>query len=170
MLCCFCSISFAEPPDYSWHHGNKATLGKDGKSWLKLYVGTDIIAEGSTDNGSETTITFTDPTRDNTIIVPDGTGTVAMAKFVDIYFGSSSSKTLSTSENTASTLRGYGTTSTCTITAAPVAGQVFVVVNGNTGSGVITMKISGGTGTTIAVGSTSVLYANGTNTDITFAK
>jgi hypothetical protein len=46
-----------------------------------LYLGTTntIIFEGSTDNGSETILTVTDPTADRTITLPDLSGTVVVS-------------------------------------------------------------------------------------------
>lgn len=164
-LCVSWNVVKAEPPNYSWNSELKANIGRDGRSWTKGYFGTDLIFEGSTSDGSETTCTITNPTRDNTITIPDGTGTVKLHNFVNIYFGSSSSTTLNTNQSQASVLRGYGTTAACTITAAPSIGQTYVLINSNTATSTITLKISGGTGTVIDAGSSTVCYANGTNTD-----
>lgn len=162
-LCC--GIAKAEPPNYSWDSELKANIGRDGRSWLQGYFGTGLIFEGSTSDGSETTFVITNPTRDNTITIPDGTGTVALHNFIDIYFGSSATKTLNSNESQASILRGYGTSNSCTVTAAPSVGQIYIVVNNNTGNGTMTMKIANGTGTSVLINTTKMLYANGTNTD-----
>jgi hypothetical protein len=44
-----------------------------------ISVPTSIIFEGATADGSETTLTVTDPTADRTITLPDATGTVVLA-------------------------------------------------------------------------------------------
>ena len=165
-LCVSWNVAKAEPPNYSWDSELKADIGRDGRSWTKGYFGTDLIFEGSTSDGSETTFTITNPTRDNNLItVPDATGTVKLHNFVNIYFGSSATKTLNTNESQASVIRGYGTTAACTITAAPSIGQMYILINSNTATATITLKISGGTGTVLSTGSVTVCYANGTNTD-----
>lgn len=41
-------------------------------------VTTSVIFEGATANAFETTLTVTDPTQDNTITLPNSTGTVAL--------------------------------------------------------------------------------------------
>lgn len=164
VLCLPCYFVIAEPPNYSWNDELKADIGRDGRSWTKGYFGTSLVFEGSTSDGSETTFAITNPTRDNTITIPDGTGTVALHNFINIYFGSSAAKTLDTNESQASVIRGYGTSAACTITSTPSEGQVYILVNANTGNGTITLKIANGTGTNVNPGSTSVCYA-GTNTD-----
>jgi hypothetical protein len=47
-------------------------------STVTLGAGADIIFEGSTPDGNETTLTVTDPTADRTITLPDLTGTVML--------------------------------------------------------------------------------------------
>lgn len=158
-----CESVRAEPPDYSWHQELKATLGRDGHSWLRAHLGDSIIFEGSTSDGSETTFSVTNPTRDNTITFPDGTGTVALHNFINHDYSASAAWTLNTNESQASVLRGYGTSATTTITATPSIGQVYIVVNDTTNT--LTIKIANGTGTTIAAGSSTICYA-GTNTDL----
>lgn len=161
-----CDIAQAEPPNYSWNAELQANIGRDNRSWLKGYFGTDLIFEGSTSDGSETTFTITNPTRDNTITIPDGTGTVKLHNFIEHYYGSSSTWTLDTNENQASVLRGYGTTSSCTAIFTAVRGQTYIVVNANTGNGTMTCKVANGTGTNVLIATTKFLYANGTNTDM----
>ncbi|QDP51574.1 MAG: hypothetical protein Unbinned2026contig1000_29 [Prokaryotic dsDNA virus sp.] len=43
---------------------------------VKLNTGVDLIFEGATNNANETTLTVADPSQDNTITLPDATGTV----------------------------------------------------------------------------------------------
>ena len=45
---------------------------------VRLEQNVDLIFEGSTDDDHETTLTVTDPTSDNTIQLPDASGTVAL--------------------------------------------------------------------------------------------
>lgn len=160
-----CDVVRAEPPNYSWNDELKADIGRDGRSWNKGYFGSSLIFEGSTSDGSETTFSIINPTRDNLYTFPDGTGTVKLSNIVSHYFGSSSAWTLDTNECQASILRGYGTNTTCTATGTFTAGHVFIVLNNNT-AGTLTVKSSGGTGTAVFYGSATVCYANGTNTDI----
>ena len=49
-----------------------------GDLYLSDVTSGNIIFEGSTDNGFETTLTVADPTADRTITFPDATGTVAL--------------------------------------------------------------------------------------------
>ena len=43
---------------------------------INLNAGYNISFEGTTDNDFETTLTLTDPTADNTLTLPDETGTI----------------------------------------------------------------------------------------------
>ena len=49
---------------------------------VMLSTNVDLIFEGSTNDGNETTLTVTDPTADRTITLPDATGTVALTSDV----------------------------------------------------------------------------------------
>ena len=164
-LCVSWNVAKAEAPNYSWNSELQANIGRDGRSRLKGYFGTDLVFEGSTSDGSETTFTIANPTRDNTLAVPDGTGTVKLTNIIRHYFGSSSTWTLDTNECQASILSGYGTNTPCTATGTFTAGHIFIVLNNNS-AGTLTVKCSGGTGTAVFYGSATVCYVNGTNTDI----
>jgi hypothetical protein len=48
-------------------------------STVTLGAGNNLIFEGATDDGFETTLTVTDPTADRTITLPNATGTVVLA-------------------------------------------------------------------------------------------
>ncbi|NDC49710.1 MAG: hypothetical protein EBZ61_11645 [Micrococcales bacterium] len=48
-------------------------------STVELGAGANIIFEGSTNDGFETTLTVADPTADRTITLPNATGTVVLA-------------------------------------------------------------------------------------------
>ena len=54
-------------------------LASDPTFTANISVPTSIIFEGATADGSETTLTVTDPTADRTITLPDATGTVVLA-------------------------------------------------------------------------------------------
>ena len=45
---------------------------------IKADTGVNLVFEGATDNTNETTLTVVDPTQDNTITLPDATGTVVI--------------------------------------------------------------------------------------------
>jgi hypothetical protein len=63
-------------------HTDILNLATDVDTLLDTYVGqtnlVSIVFEGSTPDGSETTLTVTDPTADRTITLPDLTGTVML--------------------------------------------------------------------------------------------
>ena len=63
-------------------HTDIQNLASDVDTLLDTYVGqtnlVSIVFEGSTPDGSETTLTVTDPTADRTITLPDLTGTVML--------------------------------------------------------------------------------------------
>ena len=45
---------------------------------VQLGTGIDLVFEGATANANETTLTVADPGQDNTITLPDATGTVVL--------------------------------------------------------------------------------------------
>ena len=59
--------------------GVKGGLVEMDASGNALILGPGFIIEGTTENASETTVVFTDPTADRTITFPDATGTVVLA-------------------------------------------------------------------------------------------
>ena len=63
-------------------HTDILNLATDVDTLLDAYIGqtnlVSIVFEGSTPDGSETTLTVTDPTADRTITLPDLTGTVML--------------------------------------------------------------------------------------------
>ena len=66
-----------------------------------LYISDgSIVIEGTTDNGFETTLSFTDPVADHILTFPNSTGTVATQEYVD--------STVSGAEVDQSTLAGTG--------------------------------------------------------------
>ena len=55
---------------------NSFDLGADTQSWRSLYLGTSVIFEGTGVDAHETTLVVTNPTSDNTLTLPDSTGTL----------------------------------------------------------------------------------------------
>jgi len=91
------------------------TAGTLSMSGATFQIGENLVFEGSTDDGYETTVTVTDPTADRTITIPNITGsvvttgdtntvtgtmiaadTVAEANMANDAIGSAELKTLST--------------------------------------------------------------------------
>ena len=55
---------------------NSFDLGADTQSWRSLYLGTSVIFEGTGVDAHETTLVVTNPTQDNTLTLPNSTGTL----------------------------------------------------------------------------------------------
>ena len=55
---------------------NGFDLGADTQSWRSLYLGTRVIFEGTGVDAHETTLVVTNPTQDNTLTLPNSTGTL----------------------------------------------------------------------------------------------
>ena len=55
---------------------NGFDLGADTQSWRSLYLGTSVIFEGTGVDAHETTLVVTNPTQDNTLTLPNSTGTL----------------------------------------------------------------------------------------------
>ena len=55
---------------------NAFDLGQDTQSWRNVYVGTSLIFEGTGVDAHETTLVVTNPTADNTLTLPNSTGTL----------------------------------------------------------------------------------------------
>ena len=75
-------LRFPSAGDNPAVHTDILNLATDVDTLLNDYVGqtnlVSIVFEGSTPDGSETTLTVTDPTADRTITLPDLTGTVML--------------------------------------------------------------------------------------------
>ena len=75
-------LRFPSAGDNPAVHTDIQNLASDVDTLLDTYVGktnlVSIVFEGSTPDGSETTLTVTDPTADRTITLPDLTGTVML--------------------------------------------------------------------------------------------
>ena len=55
---------------------NGFDLGADTQSWRSLYLGTSVIFEGTGVDAHETSLVVTNPTQDNTLTLPNSTGTL----------------------------------------------------------------------------------------------
>ena len=55
---------------------NSFDLGADTQSWRSLYLGTSVIFEGTGVDAHETSLVVTNPTQDNTLTLPNSTGTL----------------------------------------------------------------------------------------------
>ena len=55
---------------------NGFDLGADTQSWRSLYLATSVIFEGTGVDAHETTLVVTNPTQDNTLTLPNSTGTL----------------------------------------------------------------------------------------------
>jgi hypothetical protein len=55
---------------------NSFDLGQDTQSWRSLYLGTSVIFEGTGVDAHETSLVVTNPTQDNTLTLPNSTGTL----------------------------------------------------------------------------------------------
>ena len=73
-------LRFPSAGDNPAVHTDIQNLASDVDTLLDTYVGqtnlVSIVFEGSTPDGSETTLTVTDPTADRTVTIPDVTGTI----------------------------------------------------------------------------------------------
>ena len=55
---------------------NGFDLGADTQSWRSLYLATSVIFEGTGVDAHETSLVVTNPTQDNTLTLPNSTGTL----------------------------------------------------------------------------------------------
>jgi hypothetical protein len=73
-------LRFPSAGDNPAVHTDIQNLASDVDTLLDTYVGqtnlVSIVFEGSTPDGSETTLTVIDPTADRTVTIPDVTGTI----------------------------------------------------------------------------------------------
>jgi hypothetical protein len=73
-------LRFPSAGDNPAVHTDIQNLASDVDTLLDTYIGqtnlVSIVFEGSTPDGSETTLTVTDPTADRTVTIPDVTGTI----------------------------------------------------------------------------------------------
>lgn len=149
--CLFVGNVYSQPQDYfgpGWEL--KKDIGKDGQSFRRAHLGDQMIFEGSTSDGSETSLVITNPTRDNTITVPDASGSMSVWHAATHTFAISvGTWTLSTAEAQA-TFFGCSVGSTTynyKVVFPRMPGHRFVIYNDSAGS--ITARVGAtGSGTT----------------------
>ena len=123
-----------------------------------------ILFEGATANAHETTLTVVDPTADNTITLPDSTGTVALTNNKLSVFAATTSAELAgvISNETGSGDLVFGTSPTIT-TSMVAGGSSFDLIN-TTATGVN----FAGAATTLSIGAvTGTATINNANTVVT---
>ena len=92
---------------------------------IELSAGSNLIFEGTTNDGFETTLTATDPTADRTITLPNATDTLV---------GRATTDTLTNKTLTSPTING-GTISSFTITSGTLSNALAAGANKITGLG-----------------------------------
>ena len=99
-----------------------------GGQWTWRGTNSPWIIEGSTDDASETTITFTQPTADRTITFPNATGNAMIANAATSAMVRTGTVTLDGS-NPSSATTGLSVIESCTVTAqtATAPGDRFVM-------------------------------------------
>ena len=112
--------------DYSWNKEFGATLGKDGRSWSNLFLKDTITFEGATSDGSETTISVTEPTADRTWTLPDKSATFQSLEYT-ILDKNTNYTVLSADAGKVITNAGTSTLATMTLPeASTVIGKPFI--------------------------------------------
>ena len=91
----------------------------------KTIGSTGLFFEGATDNGFETLLTVVDPTGDNTITLPNATGTVALLTGAQTFDNS-------ISFGTQITINGSGSGSTVIQAASAAGGTLSLPTDGGT--------------------------------------
>jgi hypothetical protein len=113
--------------------GDLAYVKLDGSSTIGGAA--PLTFEGASADGFETTLAVTDPTQDNTITLPDATGTVALSSNHLGFFASTTSaqlaNVLSDETGTGNVVFSAGPTLTGTITAAAANFSGAVSITGN---------------------------------------
>lgn len=125
--------------------------------------GESIEFEGATADDYETTLAVADPTADRTVTIPDATGSVKLnATATHNYSAGHAAWTLSTNESYASfvTVSNADQAVTAQITTV-IPGQCYFIYNGS--GFVLTFKVTGQTGGTIANGKYGFYCSNATD-------
>ena len=135
-------LDFYVAEDGSQWSGRLVLAGNSSTKFVNKNVllgqGVNLIFEGASDNTNETTLTVTDPTQDNTITLPDTTGTVLLTD------GSASSLT----DRTGASAATYGNSTTTPVITVDANGRITTIgtatISGGGGGG-------GGVASTITV-------------------
>lgn len=171
------SVIFADPSvgDQTWTHPDLAA------NTTLAYLGTTLTtnapevansvwgisnglkAEGATADAHATTVTFTDPTGTRTATFPDASGTVDLAVGgAHDYAGAAADWSMTVAEAQASYIAATNANGAVNaILPAATAGKIRTVYN-NTGQ-VLTFKVTGQAGGTVATGKYAIYTDNGTD-------
>lgn len=128
------AVSYAVPPNYSWHGDNEADLGRDVRRWNDIYLGGKIIQ-----GGGSGTMYYTGN-------IAATLGTVTTTYSGDDQHGLSYNLTTGT---TATNIKH------AVVFSPGIPGKMYVVKNGTNGT--ITVNTSTGTGTTISNGKSAIV-------------
>jgi|GEM_PF-3314810 len=122
-----------------------------------------LVFEGTTADAFETTVTITDPTADRAVTVPDASGTVDLAgAATHDYAGAAVAWSLTAAEAQASFISVSNANGAVdAVLPAATAGKFHAVYN-NSGQ-VLTFKVTGQAGETLATGKYGLYVQNGTD-------
>ena len=142
-----------------------SSLATNGADAANAVTGTSngLVFEGATADAYETTVSSTDPTADRTITLPDASGTVDVCSTASHdYSGGHADWTLSASEAQATYIIVTNADGGCNaILPAATAGKIFFI--NNTSGQILTFKVTGQSGGTIANAKTAIYADNGTD-------
>lgn len=126
-------------------------------------VANGIEFEGATADAYETTISVVDPTADRAVSIPNAAGTVdLLAAATHDYAGGAVAWTMTAAEGQATFVSVSNANGAVTATLpAATAGKIRTVYN-NSGQ-VLTLKVTGQTGGTVATGKYAIYTDNGTD-------
>lgn len=126
-------------------------------------VSNGLTMEGASANNFEATITPVDPTADRTVTIPDASGTVdLLSAATHNYAGAAVAWTMTTAEAQATFVSVSNANGAVdAVLPAATAGKTHFVYN-NSGQ-VLTFKVTGGAGGTIATGKYALYVDNGTD-------
>jgi len=122
-----------------------------------------LVFEGATANDFETTVTPTDPTADRTVTLPDASGTVDVLGSASHDYGAAAVDwTMTAAEGNATYITATNANGAVNaILASAVTGKIYIVYNA-TGQ-VLTFKVTGQAGGTIANTKYAIYICNGTD-------
>lgn len=122
-----------------------------------------LVFEGATANDHETTVTPTDPTADRTVTLPDASGTVDILGSASHDYGAAAVDwTMTAAEGNATYITATNANGAVNaLLASAVTGKIYIVYNA-TGQ-VLTFKVTGQAGGTIANTKYAIYICNGTD-------
>jgi hypothetical protein len=112
----------------------------------KTIGSTGLFFEGSTNDGFETLLTVVDPTADNTITLPNATGTVALLTATQIFSNKAfdTSLAINGASSGAATIQAPSAAGTPTLTLPTVTGTIALVDDIAGGEMLVVMGVYGG--------------------------